>query len=141
MTDCTTCLSRREFLAGSTVVAVSALLAACGESGVTAPRNVNVTVRTADYASLATVGGIARLTGTSTPIAVVRTAASSFRAFSLICPHEAGSVGPSGAGFQCAKHGATFNANGTWTGGERTSNLNEFSVSYDANAGTLTITS
>jgi nitrite reductase/ring-hydroxylating ferredoxin subunit len=137
---CGACLSRRTFLAESTALAVTALLVACGSDGVSAPRNVNETVRLAEYPTLATVGGIARLNGTSTPIAVVRTA-SSYRAFSLICPHESGSVGVSGNGFQCAKHGARFDANGTWTGGERTTNLNEFTVRVDATANTLTITS
>jgi nitrite reductase/ring-hydroxylating ferredoxin subunit len=141
MSDCDHCLSRRSFVAGSTLMAVSALLAACGGADSSAPTNVNVTTKVSDYTALASVGGMARLTGTSTPIAVVRTAANTFRAFSLICPHEAGSVGINGTGFLCSKHGATFNSSGTWTGGERTTNLHEFTVAYDATAGTLTITS
>lgn len=141
MSACDSCLSRRAFVANSTLLAVSAVLAACSASDSGAPSNVNVTARVSDYSALAAVGGIARLTGTSTPIAVVRTATSTFRAFSLICPHESGSVGISGAGFQCAKHGATFNSSGTWTGGQQTTNLREFAVTFDAAAGTLTITS
>ena len=141
MSDCDHCLSRRSFVAGGTLLAVSALLTACGGADSSAPTNVNVTTKVSDYAALASVGGLARLTGTSTPIAVVRTATSTFRAFSLICPHEAGSVGINGTGFLCSKHGATFNSSGTWTGGERTTSLHEFAVAYDATAGTLTITS
>lgn len=141
MSACEHCLSRRAFVASSTAMAVTALLAGCSSSDPTVPSNVNVSVTIADYSALAAVGGMARLNGTSTPIAVVRTATSTFRAFSLICPHESGSVGISGSGFQCSKHGATFNSSGTWTGGERTTNLNEFAVSFNATAGTLTITS
>lgn len=141
MSDCAHCLSRRAFVANSTLLAVSAFLAGCSSADSTGPSNVNVSVKLTDYSALGTVGGIARLSGTSTPIAVVRTATSTYRAFSLICPHEAGSVGINGAGFLCSKHGATFNSNGTWTGGERTTNLREFAVTFDATAGTLTITS
>lgn len=72
---------------------------------------------------------------------MLRTAAGRCRASSLICPHEAGSVGVNSAGFLCAQHGATFHAAGTWTGGLRTTNLANHSVSDDVNAGTLTITS
>lgn len=140
MPDCRSCLSRRDFLAGSTAAAITAFLAACGESS-TAPATINATVRVSDYATLATVGGMARLNGTSTPVAVVRTATSTFRAFSLICPHERGSVGINGTGFLCSNHGATFNASGTWTGGQPTTNLHEFQVAYDPSAGTLSITS
>lgn len=141
MSDCDHCLSRRAFVANSTLMAVSAFLAGCASTDATGPGTVNVSVKLTDYAALGAVGGMVRLSGTSTPIAVVRTASSSYRAFSLICPHESGSVGINGSGFLCSKHGATFNSSGTWTGGERTTNLREFSVNFDATAGTLTITS
>ncbi len=142
MSDCSNCHSRRDFVAGSTLMAVSALLAGCGSgSDTTGPKNVSLSVSVADYAALASVGGMARLSGTSTPIAVVRTATSSFRAFSLVCPHESSTVGINGSGFLCPNHGATFNSSGTWTGGQKTTNLFEFSVNYNATAGTLTITS
>lgn len=140
MSACDHCLSRRDFLAAGTAAALTTLLAACGD-GATAPVSINATVRVSDYPALANVGGMARLSGTSTPVAVVRSATATFRAFSLVCPHEAGSVGISGAGFLCSNHGATFNASGTWTGGQRTTNLREFQVVFDATAGTLSISS
>lgn len=139
-------LDRREFLAQGTLAAVAAVLfAACG-NGVgggspTGPSGVNVTATIASYAALANVGGIVRLTGTSTPIAVVRTGASSFRAFSMICPHEGTTINVSGSGFLCPNHLASFTSSGTNNGGQRTSSLFEFTVAYNATAGTITITS
>jgi Rieske Fe-S protein len=139
-------VDRRGFLAQSTLAAIGAMLAgACGNglggSNVTGPTGVNVTVTLSSYSALGSVGGIARLSGVSTPIAVVRNATSTYRAFSLICPHQGTTVNVSGSAFVCPNHGAQFNATGANTGGERTSSLFEFSVAHDATAGTLTITS
>ena len=148
MSDCTNCrgtgVNRREFLATSSALAITAVLAACGDDGTasaTGPSNVNATVTLADYATLGTVGGIAVISGTSTPIAVVRATATQYRAFSLKCPHQGTTVAISGAGFRCPNHGATFNASGAWTGGERTNGLFEFTVASNTTAGTLTISS
>ena len=150
MSDCTNCggagVNRREFLATSSALAITAVLAACGSdseegSTTTAPRNVNATVTLANYAALGTVGGIAVISGAGTPIAVVRASATQYRAFSLICPHAGTTVAISGTGFRCPNHGATFNASGAWTGGERTNGLFEFTVASNTAAGTITITS
>ena len=150
MSDCTNCrvtgVNRREFLATSSALAITAVLAACGSdseegSSMTAPRNVNTTVTLANYAALGTVGGIAVISGAGTPIAVVRASATQYRAFSLICPHAGTTVSISGAGFRCSNHGATFNGSGAWTGGERTTGLFEFTVASNTTAGTITITS
>lgn len=50
-------------------------------------------------------------------------------------------VAISGTGFRCPNHGATFNANGVWSGGQRTNGLFEFTVAINTTTGTLTITS
>ncbi len=151
MSDCTNCqragVNRRAFLATSSALAITAVLAACGaetedeDESPTGPRNVNTTVTLANYAALGTVGGIAVISGAGTPIAVVRAAATQYRAFSLICPHAGTTVAISGAGFRCPNHGATFNASGGWTGGERTTSLYEFAVASNTTAGTITISS
>ena len=141
MSACSGCFTRREFLTASTAAAVTAVLAACGsDGGPTGSSGVTVEVRLSDYPALATVGGIAKISGSSAPMAVVRADAGSYRAFSLVCPHERATVGIQGTGFKCPLHGATFNASGTWTGGERTSGLKELRVTANAAAGTLTIT-
>ena len=135
-------IDRRAFLAQSTVMALGTMVAsACGgDDGPSSPGNVNVTVNPATYPALANVGGIARLSGTSTPIAVVRSSASSYRAFWLVCPHQGSTVGINGTSFLCPGHGAMFSGTGTWIGGQQTSNLHEFTVTADASAGTITIT-
>ncbi len=140
------CLDRRAFLSNSAMLAAAALLAtACGDGqlggGLTNGGPVNVTVKLADYPTLGTVGAIARLTGVSTPIAVVRESASVYRAFSLVCPHEGTTVLPSGTGFLCPNHEARFSGAGKWLGGQVTSSLREFTVTSNAAAGTLVIAS
>lgn len=148
MSDCTNCgsdsVSRREFLTASSALALTAVLAACGDGGggsATGPLNVNATIVLADYAALGAVGGIAVVSGAGTAIAVVRAGATQYRAFSLICPHQGSTVAINGAGFRCPNHGATFNASGGWTGGQQTTSLFEFTVASNATAGTITITS
>lgn len=148
MSDCTACqrdgVNRREFLSASSALAITALLAACGDGGTgsaTGPIAVNTMVVLANYSALGTVGGIAVISGAGTPLAVVRSTTSQYRAFSLICPHAGSTVAVNGAGFRCPNHGATFNASGAWTGGERTKGLTEFTVAVNSTAGTLTSTS
>ena len=149
MTRATNCtmpsLDRRAFLAQSTVVAIgTVLMSACGDGllgSPTGPGTVRLTINVVDYAALAVVGGIARLNGTGTPIAVVRSDAASYRAFSLVCPHAGTTVGVNGASFRCPNHGAMFASTGAWTGGQRTSSLFEFTVVTDTANGTLTISS
>ncbi len=138
------CIDRRAFLGNSTMLAVGALLAsACGDgqigANVTGPDTVGLTVKLSDYAALTTVGGIVKLNGTTTPIAVVRATTVQYRAFSLVCPHEGTTVGVAGSGFLCPNHGAEFTGTGTWKGGQPTSNMREFSVTADLAAGTLSI--
>ena len=145
-TGCAGC-SRREFLSSSVLGAVGAMLvASCGDgvfggSSLTGPTTtVNTTVLLSDYPALATVGGVARITSVATPIVVVRTAASTYLALSLICPHAGTTVNLTGNQFVCPNHRATFNSTGTWTGGQRTSNLQSLTVALNATASTLTIT-
>ncbi len=139
------CLDRREFLGNSTLLAVGALLAtACGDGqlggAITDPGSLAATVvKLADYPALAAAGGIARLSGTRTPIAVVRQSSTQFRAFSMVCPHEGTVIGVNGTGFLCPNHEARFSGSGQWLGGQRTTNLREFTVTTDLTAGTITI--
>lgn len=142
------CLDRRAFLANTGLLAVAAALtASCGDgdigntvAGPIATGTDLVVVKTGDYASLGAVGGIALLNGTQRPVAVVRDGQASYRAFSLICPHQGTTVNVlNGTSFRCPNHGATFAATGRWTGGEPTGNLTEYAVTLDAAAGTLSI--
>jgi phenylpropionate dioxygenase-like ring-hydroxylating dioxygenase large terminal subunit len=73
------------------------------------------------------------------PVAVVRESSTTFAAFSLVCPHKGATVQPQTTSFVCPRHGARFNLNGEWIGGQGTGNLRPYPVTYDAAAGTLTV--
>ena len=117
----------------------NAMIAYAPDTTVAGPIASGTTLRVTDYPSLASVGGIATTTAGGQPIAIVRTAASTYVVLSRVCPHQGATVNASGAGFQCPLHGAQFNASGTWTGGQRTSSLHSYATTYDPTAGTLTV--
>lgn len=134
-------IGRRTFLAQSALLAAAAALAACGAAAdATAPDLTGqASIKVTDYPTLSSVGGIALVTIQGSPLAIVRTGTSTYVALSRICPHAGSTVNQSGSGFLCPNHGAQFSANGTWVGGQRTSNLRSYATSYDAASSTLTI--
>jgi Rieske Fe-S protein len=134
-------IGRRTFLVQSGILAAMAALAACGmSSDATAPTvPANSQVDVASYPALATVGGVAVLSLGNAPVAVVRTSATSFLALSRVCPHQGGIVQQSGNRWVCPVHGATFDIDGNWIGGQRTSSLHQYATTYDAASNTLTI--
>jgi Rieske Fe-S protein len=150
-------LRRREFLGTAVVAALALLQSACGDGqiGPSGPRADDddnaggggatggsaLTVSVAAFPALANVGGVARVDGgNGLPVALVRTGAASFAAFSLRCPHQGATVEVQGSSFRCPAHGARFNGSGTWTGGQPTGNLTLLASSYNAVAGTVSIT-
>lgn len=134
-------IGRRTFLVQSGILAAMAALAACGASGdATAPSvPSNSQINVGSYPALANVGGVALVSIGNAPIAIVRTGTSTFLALSRVCPHQGGIVNESSNRWVCPVHGATFDINGTWIGGQRTSSLHQYSTTYDATANTLTI--
>jgi Rieske Fe-S protein len=135
-------IDRRKFLALGAYAAAAAALAACAAGGgtdATSPGSVGATVKISDYATLASVGGVAVTTLNGTPIAIVRTGTSTFITLSRICPHQGSTINQISTGFRCPNHLAQFDTTGNWVGGQRTSNMRSYSTSYDATAGTLTI--
>jgi len=133
-------IGRRAFVAQSTLMAVAALLAACGGADSTAPSlGAGASINVKDYSALSAVGGIALVTVSGARLAVVRTGTTNFLALSRVCPHQGGTIGVSGSGFRCPEHGATFDSTGKWTGGQSTSNMYAYATSYDAATGILTI--
>jgi thiosulfate dehydrogenase [quinone] large subunit len=134
-------VDRRQFLAQGSVSAALLALAACGLDPTapnTGPSLTNPIVL-ADHAELASTGG--RLFGRigSAPVVIERTGERTFLALSLVCPHQGATIGTAGSGFRCPQHGAMFDANGNWTGGQPTSRMASYAVTYDPEAGTLTI--
>jgi len=138
-------IGRRTFLTRGALAAAALALAACspvgGFDGATGPASLSLSVKLSDYASLATVGGVALITSSGTPLAIVRTGTSSFVTLSRICPHQGGIVNSNGvgSGFICPRHGAQFNASGTWTGGQRTSSLHAYATTFDSATGVITV--
>jgi Rieske Fe-S protein len=135
-------INRRDFVTFGAAALAMAALAACGVGGdsVTSPKSLNsASIKISDFPALATVGGVATTAVDGTPIAVVRTSSSSFSVFSRICPHQGSTIGTTSTGFRCPNHGATFNLQGVWIGGQRTNNMYSYAATYDATAGTITI--
>lgn len=144
-------VSRRDFVAKSTLAAVAAFLAACGNGqiGMTAPSgspappggsSAGLTVVLSQFPALATVGGIARVDGgAGSPVALVRTSATAFAAFSMVCPHQGSTINITTTGFKCPNHGAMFDKTGAWVGGQSTNALTAYPTTYDAAAGTVLI--
>lgn len=134
------CLSRRQFMIQGSLAGVAIMLAGCvGGSGPTAPASVNLTLTVSDYPSLANVGGVAYVSASGNPLAVVRTGADTFDVVSRICPHQGGTVSSNGNGFTCPNHGARFSDSGTWEGGQPTTNLTSYTSTFDSSTGVLTI--
>jgi Rieske Fe-S protein len=143
---------RRRFLSASLAASVLAVLSACGDDGPLggddddgtggggSPPTGRLTVVLANFPALAADGGIARVDGGSTtPVAVVRVNATTYRAFSMVCPHAGTTITITTGGFRCPNHGAVFNAAGVRTGGQVTSDLRELPVVYTSATQTLTI--
>lgn len=141
-TTAITAIDRRSFLTRGALAAAALALAACGGgagSDVMAPSSVSLALTVANYPALASIGGVALVSASSSPIAVVRTGTSSFVALSRICPHQGATVNISASGFTCPRHGATFNTTGAWVGGQGASSLHSYPTSYDASTGVLTV--
>jgi cytochrome b6-f complex iron-sulfur subunit len=133
------CLTRREFMIRGSMTGIAIVLGGCGGSGPTAPGSVSLTINVADYPALANAGGVAYVTASGNPLAVVRLDTTNFQALSRICPHQGGTVSSNGSGFTCPNHGARFSDTGTWVGGQGTSNLTTYPTQFESSTGVLTI--
>lgn len=143
--------NRRQFVTQLLLVSASAWMAqACGDGEIGGPAGPDsaptlpggpLVIALADFPALNSVGGIARVDGgTSTPVAAARIAADTFVALSLVCPHAGFKpVGIEASGFECPNHGARFDIDGSWVGGQRARDMNSYPVVYDAPLQTLTI--
>jgi thiosulfate dehydrogenase [quinone] large subunit len=132
-------VDRLTFLKQGAAMIAAVALAGCVDS-LTAPDRLSATtVVLADNPGLAAVGGVITLSIDGSPVAVVRESSNAFAAFSLVCPHKGATVQTQASGFSCPRHGARFNLNGEWTGGQGTNNLRSYPVIYDSAAETLTV--
>jgi cytochrome b6-f complex iron-sulfur subunit len=134
--------SRRQFVSAATLVAVAAILESC--TAATGPGGGStsggpITVKLSNFPALSAVGGIARVDSGGSPTALVRTGTSTFIGLSMICTHQGSTIAITNGSFTCPNHGARFNSSGAWIGGQSASNLQSFSATYDAVAGTIVI--
>lgn len=150
-------LPRREFLSQATLVAVSAVLAACSSDGATAPKLSNpanvpqpapqpgtsgstLTVTVASFPGLSFIGGIAAVGNLGVrPVAVVRTGTAAYTALSRICTHAGCDVEVVATGFSCPCHGSLFDSTGVATRGPADASLQRFNVAVSTDGATLTI--
>lgn len=116
--------TRRDFLkAACGVVALSlgpVLLAddAMAANGIVRKANGQVVVTVAKVPALAKVGGVANLgTVKGTPVALVRTGATTYRALSLACTHQGVTVQQAGTIWRCPAHGSQFKIDGSFIAG------------------------
>ena len=152
--------SRRDFVSAAMLAAIAATLAACGNGELTAAEKLLAAgdsttpstptptptptptgtptvganqfgVTVANYAALASVGGVA-VVRSSPAIALARTSYG-FVAYSLRCPHEGTTVSVlSNNTLRCPNHGALFASTGSWSGGYRTGSLSARTVTASA---------
>ena len=105
---------------------------------------IGLVVNIAAWPALATVGGVAGSVGNlnTTPVAIVRTSATSFAAFSMTCPHAGTRINVvNNTSFRCPNHGALFDSAGVNlpSSPQRTTNLVRLTVTYTPGAPTLLV--
>jgi cytochrome b6-f complex iron-sulfur subunit len=137
-------VNRRAFLGAATLAALGALVEACSNptgNFFNGSYGGPFTVTLASYPALATTGGVARVDGgNGAPTALVRTGTGSFTALSLVCPHQGfAPIDITGSGFYCPNHGSSFARTGAYNGGPAFGNLPSYATSYNATAGTVTV--
>ena len=149
--SCEDCLSRRAFLAKSTlaVAGVAALTTGCGDgqiggSGATGPLPSGLTLQVSTVPALATVGVLA-FHPQDSRVAIKRTGPTTFLALSTTCTHEGTRIDIVGnaQSFECPNHGSRFDSNGNVTRGPNAAgtvtNLPTLATSYNATTDILTI--
>ncbi len=149
---CAECLSRRQFLTRSALVAATAAVAAACGNGQIGPTAANVpstngsgtgnngthlaVITVGKYAALANTGSLVQV---NSYIAVKRTGTATFSAFSMVCTHQGCLTQLSNNAFYCPCHGASFNSNGQVTRGPASRPLQQYATSYDPTTDQLAI--
>lgn len=135
---------RRTFLAGICGLLVTGAIAQPGPASaaaITVLKNGKVQLQLSQVKELAKVGGTVAVTDAQgRPIAVRRTGAKTYAAFSLVCPHAGQTVAAKSGGktWTCPGHGARFDANtGAVVGGPAPTGLSKLRTTVKA--GILTV--
>lgn len=119
-------LSRRALLTGACGIAALTLvpLPAEAASVVKKASNGRLTIKVSDMSKVVAVGRsvpIGQVKGQ--PTALFRSGPSTFRAFSLACPHQGVTVVKDGNGWVCKAHQSKFEVNGALNFGPATTDL------------------
>jgi cytochrome b6-f complex iron-sulfur subunit len=148
-------MERKEFLGkicgGLTFTCVATMMAACSKDDATSgttPGNVTPTPGGGTNNALLTVNLLSQMVSVNDFVAekgviVVRTAtgnsASSFTAFSSVCPHAGSTVTyiSNNKTFNCSAHGSNFSSTGSVTQGPASSGLTKLTV--EVTGSTLTV--
>jgi Rieske Fe-S protein len=140
--DCESCISRRDFIAKSTLAAAAlAALEGCGDGQIGAPVTLTdgpFTIRVSDFPGLATTGTLVDVGAQAQYRAVIRTSANAFSAFSRICTHQQCLTAVQNNRFECPCHGSVFSNTGAVINGPAASPLLKLNVTVNGD-GTLTI--
>ena len=138
-------VDRRQFLTSASLLSVGGLLAACGDgvlSGPDAFPDFPATAVPLDPRTIPALqqdgGRVVVSQGLASPVLVERINATTYRGISLVCPHRGTIVDVQSGGFVCPNHRATFDLDGTWTGGQPTVDLPPVAVRRNVD-GTLSI--
>ena len=147
-TDCSTCASRRSFLASTgvalaglaSVPALASLQGCGGDEGSTIPKlTADITIPLSSLPGLSAALGADRFRDSSYPynIIVRNNGNGQYQAWSSYCNHEGCEVDYVGTGFDCGCHGATWNAQGVLKTGPATEDLLEFKVAVTGDSLTI----
>ena len=133
-------LSRRALFAGICAIAVSGLspLPVAAASAVKKLKDGKLAVQVKAIPELSQINGsvaIGQLKGV--PIAITRTGASSYSAFSLACPHQGVTVERDAKGWFCPAHNSQFKEDGGLILGPATKRLTK--IPAKLSRGVLTI--
>ena len=140
---CDDCINRRQFLTTAAGAAGLVAISGCGDGQVTGPfaevPSGPVSIVVGDFPALATVGTLVKVPQQS--IAVKRTGANTFDAFSMVCTHQGclTVIRNSGQQLDCDCHGSRFGNDGAVLNGPADSPLPKFVTAYDQATDTLTI--
>ena len=137
-------LTRRDFLksaCGEAALALGPVLLAehaMAADGIVRKPNGQVVVTVAKIPALAKTGCDVNLgTVKGSPVPVVRTGPTTFRALSLSCTHQGVTVQQSGAIWKCPAHGSQFNVDGSFIAGPAGRALNTVPSTFNGKALTV----
>ena len=134
-------ISRRALFSGAcAILALSSLgsLPVAANATVKKLGKGRVSVRLRDIPELAEVGGSVSIGNVKgKPVAITRTGASSYIAFSLNCPHNGVKVSREGSGWKCNAHGSEFEADGDLVLGPATKRLTRVPIKVSRGVATI----